>query len=54
MSTAVMMERIAKESPRFKASIAGVLFLLIMLTPTSKQQRFNSMFRRTHATPYWS
>jgi hypothetical protein len=51
MSTAVMMERIAKESPRFKARIAGVLYLLIMLTPTSKQQRFNSMFRRTHCNP---
>jgi hypothetical protein len=54
MSTAVMMKRIAEASPQFKARIAGVLYLLIMLTPTSKQQRFNSMFRRTHATPYWS
>jgi hypothetical protein len=32
MSAAVMMERIAKVSPRFKARIAGVLSLLSSLT----------------------
>ena len=30
MSTAVMMERIAKESPRFKARIAGVFYFTIV------------------------
>jgi Domain of unknown function (DUF4386) len=32
MSTAVMMERIADVSPRFKARMAGVLYLLSVLT----------------------
>jgi hypothetical protein len=32
MSTAVMMERIAAASPRFKARIAGALYLLSLLT----------------------
>lgn len=32
MSTAVMVERIAKASPRFKARIAGVFYLLTFLT----------------------
>jgi Domain of unknown function (DUF4386) len=32
MSTAVMMERIAEVSPRFKARMAGVLYLLSALT----------------------
>src|SRR5579859_3308926 len=32
MSTAVMMERIAKESPRLKARITGVFYLLTILT----------------------
>jgi hypothetical protein len=32
MSTAVMMERIADASPRFKARMAGVLYLLSVLT----------------------
>jgi tryptophan-rich sensory protein len=32
MSAAVMMERIAEASPRFKARIAGVLYLLSALT----------------------
>ena len=32
MSAAVMMKRIAEASPRFKARIAGVLFLLLVLT----------------------
>ncbi|MGA7926632.1 MAG: DUF4386 domain-containing protein [Candidatus Sulfotelmatobacter sp.] len=32
MSAAVMMKRIAEVSPRFKARMAGVLFLLLVLT----------------------
>ena len=32
MSSAVMMERIAEASPRFKARIAGVFYLLVILT----------------------
>jgi hypothetical protein len=32
MSAAVVMKRIAETSPRFKARIAGVLFLLLVLT----------------------
>jgi hypothetical protein len=32
MSAAVMMERIAEASPRFKARMAGVLYLLSALT----------------------
>src|SRR6202049_2848052 len=32
MSTAVMMERIAEASPRFKARIAGVFYLLTIVT----------------------
>jgi hypothetical protein len=32
MSAAVMMERISKVSPRFKARIAGILYLLSVLT----------------------
>jgi uncharacterized protein DUF4386 len=32
MSTAVMMQRIAEASPRFKARIAGVLYLLTIVT----------------------
>jgi Domain of unknown function (DUF4386) len=32
MTTAVMMERIAETSPRFKARIAGVFYLLVILT----------------------
>jgi hypothetical protein len=32
MSTAVMMERIAEASPRFKARMAGVFSLLSLLT----------------------
>ena len=32
MSTAVMMKRIAEVSPSFKARMAGVLFLLLVLT----------------------
>src|SRR6266576_6356676 len=32
MSTAVMTERIAETSPRFKARITGVLYLLTILT----------------------
>ena len=32
MSTAVMMKRIAEASPRFKARMAGALYLLILLT----------------------
>jgi hypothetical protein len=32
MSTSVMMERIAEASPRFKARITGVFYLLTMLT----------------------
>jgi hypothetical protein len=32
MSAAVMMKRIAEASPRFKARMAGVLFLLLVLT----------------------
>jgi hypothetical protein len=31
MSTAVMIERIAEASPRFKARIAAVLYLLIFV-----------------------
>ena len=34
MSTAVMMERIAEASPRFKARIAGVFWLMTALTGT--------------------
>jgi len=34
MSAAVMMERIAEVSPRFKARMAGVLYLLSVLTAT--------------------
>jgi hypothetical protein len=34
MSTAVMMERIAELSPRFKGRMAGVLYLLSVLTAT--------------------
>jgi len=49
-----MMERIAEASPRFKAKIAGVFYLLTILKQISKQQGFNSMFRRTHGTPYGS
>jgi tRNA A37 threonylcarbamoyladenosine dehydratase len=45
MKTAVMKERIAEVSPRFKAKIA--------VKRVSKQQVFNSMFRRTHGTSYW-
>src|SRR5258705_1160893 len=32
MSAAVMMKRIAEGSPRFKARMAGALFLLLVLT----------------------
>jgi hypothetical protein len=32
MSTDVMMERIAEASPRFKARIAGLFYLLVFLT----------------------
>jgi len=32
--SAVMMERIAEASPRFKARMAGVLYLLSVLTAT--------------------
>lgn len=32
MSTAIMTERIAEASPRLKASIAGVFYLLTFLT----------------------
>ena len=32
MSAAVMMKRIAEASPRFKARIAGALFVLLVLT----------------------
>jgi len=46
------MERIAEASPRFKTKIAGVFYLLTILKQISKQQRFNSVFRRTHETPY--
>jgi hypothetical protein len=35
MSTDVMLKRIAEASPRFKARIAGVLYLLSMLTAAS-------------------
>jgi hypothetical protein len=48
MSTAMMMERIAEASPRLKARIAGVFYLLTILKQISKQQGSNSMFRRTH------
>ena len=34
MRAAVMMKRIAEVSPRFKARMAGVLFLLLVLTST--------------------
>ena len=34
MSAAVMMKRIAEMSPRFKARMAGVLFLFLVLTST--------------------
>ena len=34
MGAAVMMKRIAEASPRFKARIAGVLFLFLVLTST--------------------
>jgi Domain of unknown function (DUF4386) len=34
MSAAVMMKRIAEASPRFKARMAGVLFLFLVLTST--------------------
>jgi hypothetical protein len=54
MSTALMMEPIAEVSLRFKANIAGVFGLLTILKQISKQQGFNSMFRRTHGTPYCS
>jgi hypothetical protein len=54
MSTAVMTERITEASPRFKAKIAGVFYLLTILKQVPKQQGFNSMFRRPHGTPYWS
>jgi len=53
MSAAVLMERIA-EAPHFKARIAGVFYLLTILKQISKRQGSNSMFRRTHGTPYWS
>jgi hypothetical protein len=46
-----MMEGIAEASPRFKAKITGVFYLLTILKQISKRQRFNSMFRRTHETP---
>jgi hypothetical protein len=45
MNTPVMMHPIAE---------AGVSCLLTHLKQISKQQGFNSMFRRTHGTPYWS
>jgi hypothetical protein len=32
MSTAVMMEPIAKVSPRFKARVAGAIYLLSVVT----------------------
>ena len=32
MSTAVMLERMAEASPRFKARIAGVFYLLTLVT----------------------
>ncbi len=32
MNTAVMKERIAEASPRFKARIAGVFYFLVILT----------------------
>ena len=34
MRAAVMMKRIAEVSPRFKARMAGVLFLFLVLTST--------------------
>ncbi len=37
MSTAVMMERIAEVSPRLKARIAGILYLLSVLTAASTE-----------------
>ncbi len=52
MSTAGLTERIAQASPRFGARIAGGLYLLTILKQISKQQKCNSMFRRTHGTPY--
>jgi len=33
-AAAIMMERIAEVPPRFKARMAGVLFLLVVLTAT--------------------
>ncbi len=54
MNTGVMMERILEAPPRFKAKMAGVFYLLTIRKQIFKQQRFNSMFRRTHETPCWS
>jgi len=36
MSTAVMTDRLGKASPRFKARIAGVFYLLTILKKVSK------------------
>ena len=41
MSAALMMERIAETSPRFKARMAAVFFLLTMMTSA-----FNDLFVR--------
>jgi hypothetical protein len=48
MSTAVLMERTAEASPRFKSKISGFFYVLTTLKQISKQQGSNSMFRRTH------
>jgi hypothetical protein len=53
MSTAVLTEPIAEASPRFKATLADVFYLLTILKQVCRQQKFDSMFRRAHGTAYW-
>jgi hypothetical protein len=53
MNTAVIMKRRTTEgSPRFKAGMAGFFYSLTILKQISKQQKFNSIFRRKHGTTY--
>jgi hypothetical protein len=52
MNTAVTMKQSTEGSLRFKAGM-GVSHLQTIRKQISKQQKSNSMFRRTHGTAYW-